>query len=41
MAVQKPALKMPPTTSQEERVIAIANAKSQMPESFFMSTVYR
>lgn len=36
IAVQKPALKIPPITSQEDRVIAIANTNSQTVESFFI-----
>jgi hypothetical protein len=37
---QTPALKMPPTTSQEDKVIAVANAKSPNKEYFFMSSSF-
>jgi hypothetical protein len=37
MAVQKPALKIPPTISQELSVVQIANAKSHKVEYCFMS----
>jgi len=35
-----PALKMPPTTSQEDKVIAVANAKSPNNEYCFMSSSF-
>jgi hypothetical protein len=41
MPTQTPALKIPPTTSQEVRVIAIAIAQSHNVEYFFMSSSFR
>jgi hypothetical protein len=35
-----PALKIPPTTSQDEKVTAIANAKSPNKEYCFMSSLF-
>jgi len=35
-----PALKMPPTTSQDDNVIAVANAKSPNKEYCFMSSSF-
>jgi hypothetical protein len=35
-----PALKMPPTTSQDDNVIAVANAKSTNNEYCFMSSSF-
>jgi len=41
MAVQKPALKIPPTTLQEEKVNASTKAESQIVESFFMRLIFQ
>jgi hypothetical protein len=40
MAVQKPALKMPSTSSQEVRVVDTIKAKSNIKESLFIVFVY-
>jgi hypothetical protein len=40
IAVQKPALKIPPITSHELSVIAIARAKIHTEAKFFMSSFF-
>lgn len=40
IAVQNPALKIPPITSQEDKVITNAIAQSQTVENFFIKSIF-